>query len=303
MLSDTQEKILAMNEANIFLSRFINNENAYALQTSSGSYTAYRQRRITPELLAQHLYGDVTIGTYAVNPINNTSRFLCFDSDEESEESFAKLISWFDSFGIPSYRESRRPGRSGHLWVVLEESIASIDAFKILSFGKFCYKFKGEIFPHSEKLLTPDKLGLLVRLPLGVHRKLLPERRIGLFEACPNTDVQDQLAWFVKQPVASLESINRLLQTIPVTKPVTVKKCGTKQNSPILDEFPEDWEWTPKGSELQGPCPKCREDLHDRSGDNLYVNPETNVLYCFYSGGSHSFKQILTAARHFKSGI
>lgn len=292
---------------NIFIQRFVNNVKASALQNQDGSYQARRSQPVTTRLLNQHLHGNVTIGVYAVNPQDNTSRWLCFDSDEESEESFIKITHWLSSYNINSVRESKRPGRSGHLWVHFERSIPTVDAFRILFHGRFLYQFKGEIYPHTDTPLTCDKIGLLVRLPLGLHRKLLPTQRYGLFEACSSTNLQDQLEWFVSQPVAKISDINRLLSTLPVIKPVTtpvtVRRRSSKNSKSVLDMFPEDWGWIEINGEHRGGCPACILEGHDNHRDNLYVNVEKNVFHCFWSGGRHTYTQIRNAAQSFKNPV
>lgn len=286
-----------MIPAEEFLNRFVNNRNAYATQNSNGSYTAHRNQSITMELFEQHLLGELTLGVYAINPDNNTSKFLCWDIDNEAEENIANLVQWLADFNIRIIRASRRPGRSGHLYVFLRQPILSSEAFRILKHGQFLWQIPGEVFP-AQAGLKIGQVGSLVRLELGVHRKPSAGGIRGLFEECPSNDIVQQLLWFNRQP---LNDVTKLLDSIPKTAQISGSRCRKQHKNPgqLVAEFP-DWDWLVQPSgELLGRCPKCAEEGHDLKHNNLSLNPETNVLYCHYSGGIHTFQQILRSARNF----
>jgi len=283
-----------LTPARKFLNLFVNNENAYALQTETGTYKAYRDRQISDVLLEQHLLGEVTLGVYAINPLTNEAKWLCWDCDSEAERELSHLISWLNTFGINVLRESRRSGRSGHIWVLLNRPIPASDAFRILKYGQYVWKIPGEIFP-AQSVLKPSQVGSLVRLPLGRHQKPSANGVWGLFEDCSSKAVDQQLMWLLEQP---LNDVTDLLESIPKIAEKPSQKRKVVQNKvPLLDEFP-NWEWQEQPSgELIGQCPLCREEGHDVKANNLALNPETNVLYCHYSNGVHTFRQILEAAR------
>jgi hypothetical protein len=289
-----------LSPAQIYLNRFLNRPNDYALQNNNGSYTAHRNQPVTLELLEDHLIGIHTLGVYAISP-ENTAKWLCWDIDTEAEEQIEKLIRWLGDFGINCIRASKRLGRSGHIYVFCSEPMSSIDAFRILKHAQFLWQIPGEVFP-AQTSLRPGQVGSLVRLELGKHRKPSANGVWGLFDGCDSPDVVKQLFWFLEQPTNRLEDINRLLETIPQTQAITHRKRAKQHTigGKLIDEFP-NWDWLPQPSgELLGRCPKCAQEGHDLKGNNLSLNPETNVLYCHYSGGIHSFQQILKAARSFR---
>lgn len=282
------------SSAREFLKLFQNNPNAYAEQQPSGNYKCIR-RPVTDELLMDHFLGIQTLGMYAVNPADQTSRYLCWDCDSEADEQFTKLINWLAQYGIHGLREAARPGRWGHYWVLLKQPIPASDAYKILYHGKYIYQIPGEIYPHNAE---PVKTGLQVRLPLGRHRKPSANGVWGLFEGCPDKAVDRQLMWLLEQP---LNDISELLSTIPVTKPIKVRKNTTKHyKTPLLELFPANWGWRECGNnELNGRCPVCCLENHDFSQNNLFLNTEKNTMKCFFGNGIHKFTAILAAAKHF----
>jgi len=302
-----------MNIAQQYLDRFINNQNAYALQwgffdanenKEKHGYTCIRNSRITNEMLMKHLIGKITLGVYSTNPDGSNCKWLCWDVDDEQEDELEQLTGWLSYFNIHSIRESRRPGRSGHLWIFLDQPISSVDAYRILRFGYDMSQLRGEYFPAQPELKN-DQMGNLVRLPLGRHRKPSAKGVWGLFEGPANTTPEAQLFWFLEQRTNRIADISRILETVPNLDPPKVRKKYDGPRTPLIDKFPEDWPWEqmPDG-ELRGPCPLCLEEGHDTSEDNLFLNPDDNILYCFYGRkGQHSFEAIMKSVQKLKKTV
>lgn len=285
-----------LSPAQRFLNLFQNNVHAYAEQQTAGHYRCIR-RPVTDELLMQHLLGIVTLGMYAVNPEDQTARYLCWDCDDEADEPFIKLTNWLASYNIRPFREARRPGRWGHCWVLLEQPIPAKDAYRILRYGKDLWQIPGEIYPHKAE---PVKIGYQVRLPLGRHRKTSANGVWGLFEDCPAKAVDRQLQWLLEQPLTAMQDVDRLLVTIPPVYVITPKKRGFQHTAgELIKKFPADWEWKGVEPELSGPCPACRLEGADRTGCNLSINTAENVLFCHRNNGEHSYGQIMAALEHF----
>jgi hypothetical protein len=274
-----------------FLQRFLNNSDAYGLQQSNGSYIAIRQS-ISDDLLESHFRGDRTIGVYTTNPINNTSRYLCIDIDDDHQTTeFNRLLHYFNVNNLVYLRESVRPGRLGHVWLFFDRPVDTALVHRLGIYACMLSGLKAEVFakqPH----LKPHQLGNLVRLPLGSHRKT---GKPGLFYDCPSEDIQEQLEWFLHQPINSANLVVDICQNLPTLAPKPSRRLQNTPKTPLLAEFPSDYDWKESGSgELIGRCPKCASQNYDRTGNNLCINPEKNVLFCHRGC---SFIQIMRSLR------
>lgn len=148
------------------LQRLLGNPQAYALQQKDGSYKPVRNT-ITPELLKQHLRGDVTVGTY-VN-IGDKARFVVFDIDSGVEDEAYAVVTACRSLGVPDYAISVEfSGKKGHhVWVVLQDWRP---AHELRRFGRAALALSGvvcEVFPKQDEV---KDLGNLVKLPGATHR-------------------------------------------------------------------------------------------------------------------------------------
>lgn len=285
-----------------FLERFVNNNSVYALQTTTGAYFPKRGSEITNPVFAKHLTGELTLGIYSTNPEDNTARWLCWDFDNEQEEGVSKISNWLSSRGFPSYRESIRPGRSGHLWIFFDRAIPSECAYRLGFHARFVAGVSCEIYPKQDRL-REGQLGNLVRMPLGVHRKVSAGGVRGLFQGCTSQDIVEQLMWFIDQPAANSEAILNLVYSLPLPQNPRKKVKRAKKGNfgDLVDEFPEDWPWQERaGGELVGLCPKCWEEGHDKQENNLSLNTERNILRCHYEQGVHTFVEIMEALRNYK---
>lgn len=288
-----------------FLQRFVNNSDTYALQNSDGGYYPHRGTEISNAVFLRHLLGDVTLGIYNINPIDNTSKWLCWDLDDEQEEKLEILIRWLRDHGFNSLRESVRSGRSGHLWLFFDRAIPSEYVYRLAFHARFIAGLSCEIFP-KQASLREGQLGNLVRMPLGVHRKTSAGGVRGLFKDCPSPDIRDQLFWFLEQETTNADKLIELAQTLPVpqTHKPKKKRKQTGQFKQLIDEFPEEWPWQERaGGELIGLCPKCYEDGHDKQENNLSLNTERNILRCHYDFGAHTFEEIMLSLRNYKKEV
>lgn len=286
-----------MTPAQQFLSLFVNNQNNYALQQSNGSYVAIKNKQIDDQTFERHILGDVTLGTYSISP-DNTCNYVCWDLDYENEQAVCTLIGWLSFNGISCYRESIRPGRSGHIWAFFDEPIPSRQAHTLGMYAKFYAGFSAESFP-KQSGLKPGGFGNLVRLPLGLHRKMFPGKVRGLFADCPSKDAIDQLFWICEQRMNSSELVLEFIDNLPLIKEPTKRKTSLRlNNGDLLELFPTDWPMKdmPNG-EIVARCPRCAHEGHDTQCNNLSINPTENILYCHYG---HDFMNILTSLRNLK---
>ena len=112
-----------------YYKRFVVRTDAYYLQTPEGKYNA-RYEVITPDHLAKHLAGEITIAFPAVDK-KGLCKWICYDDDNclpESESGVLELIEeLLCSAGYSCVREGRRQivdkFKQGHLWIMLKEPI------------------------------------------------------------------------------------------------------------------------------------------------------------------------------------
>jgi hypothetical protein len=271
-----------------FLERFQSNPNAHGLQQTNGSYLAIRQS-ITNSLLEDHFTGKQTLGIYTTSPANNTSKFLCIDIDDDHQTTeFNRLLHYLNINNLVYLRESVRPGRMGHVWLLFDRPVATALVHRMGIYACMLAGLKAESFP-KQTSIKPEQLGNLVRLPLGVHKKT---GQRGLFLDCPD---DDQLDWFLQQSPNSGDLVVTIASNLPALVEKRSRRLQNKPKTPLLAEFPSHWEFKESGSgELIGQCPCCASKGFDRSCNNLCVNTDKNVLFCHRGC---RFEDILQALR------
>jgi len=97
-----------------FSTTFLARPKVYALQRAGGRYV-YVKRPCTPELVAAHLAGRLTLGAYALG-VDNRSRWLCLDADTAKHwDGLRAMARNLQEQGVTAYLEHSR--RGGHLWL------------------------------------------------------------------------------------------------------------------------------------------------------------------------------------------
>lgn len=147
--------------------RFLQRRDIYARQLDDGGYVATHKPLQAYHLIA-HLKGEITLGTYLLNP-DSRGRFLVLDADDDLDwRRLTALARVLAGEGAPGYLEHSRRGR--HLWFFLPMPLSGRD---IRAFGCGLLAFFGieniELFPKQDQLETGP--GSLMRLPFGIHRK------------------------------------------------------------------------------------------------------------------------------------
>ena len=160
---------------------------------NEGGRTGYTptHEAFTAEVARRHLLDRYTVGIYPVRH-DNTVNFLCFDIDIASgslrsnqtkeritllrhcQRVASSIQELLGSVGIPAIIEdSGYKGR--HVWIFFAEPIKA-RAARILArhtlgrIGKLPTHINVELFPAQERVAR-DRLGNLVKLPLGIHKK------------------------------------------------------------------------------------------------------------------------------------
>lgn len=116
------------------------------------------------KVLAAHLAGEITIGTYVRNA-QGSCRFAVFDADQE--DGLARLTNLQEEFArehVPSYIERSR--RGGHLWLFFQ---APVSAEHVRTWLWPIARLQGlELYPKQGR---GEGMGSLIRVPLGIHRR------------------------------------------------------------------------------------------------------------------------------------
>ena len=148
-----------------YASLFVHCSDHYAVQQRDGSYWRVDEP-LTPSLLAGHLAGRWTLGTYLLDRASCCA-FAVFDADgADGLEQLVTLSMELAGQGIPTLLEASR--RGGHLWVHFAEPTpahlvrAWLFPFAVVS---------GVEFYPKQDVLPAGGCGSLIRLPLGVHRR------------------------------------------------------------------------------------------------------------------------------------
>ncbi len=174
--SRTDPKTDTLSEAEA-LWNFIGRRNAYAVQTRRGGYTAIQQP-LTVQLLERHLAGEVTVGGYVVSE-DGYCYFTVLDFDYPKgglppastvRERIGKAIA---AVGCParSYFFESSGSKGYHAWIMFDSPVPQVVAYR---FGLLLKRLAGasESYPRQADIrLTEKKVGNLVKLPRGLHRK------------------------------------------------------------------------------------------------------------------------------------
>jgi len=174
-----------INLVNEFLRLFVARKDCYAVQTSRRYVRV--QEPLTKDVLEAHLQGKLTVGTYQLNPKDNTVKNLCFDLDPEKlenpEEVAEKIIRvcfekpkgehpriWKHSLLLEA---SRYPDPSFHIWVFFllpfPAKAARWLGYRILELADLNPRLI-EVFPKQDFLTKERPYGNLIKLPLGKHQ-------------------------------------------------------------------------------------------------------------------------------------
>jgi hypothetical protein len=156
---------LTIDLVEAYASVFVHCWSQYAVQQRDGSYWRVREPLTLP-LLAAHLAGRCTLGTYLLDECHHCS-FAVFDAD--SADGLGQLVSLAMELarqGIPTALEASR--RGGHLWIHLAEPTPARAVRTWLL--PYAQALGIELYPKQETL-GPDGACSLIRLPLGIHRQ------------------------------------------------------------------------------------------------------------------------------------
>lgn len=282
---------------NLYMERFINRTDIWGRQWISADRTAsgyacqspdmdtkggrFVYEPVTPELVRSHFIGHVSCAWSATDQ-NRCSRWLCLDSDAEDGQ-LDRLESALRSWGVNVIREGRRPGRAGHLWILFD---APLPAELLIVLGDAMMQLAGvsglERFPKTATGIS------LVRGPLGINLKPEASLARGLFDVAQPT-LKAQLEWLAQQPLNKASDAIReatKLQakaTAKERRQRSHKACGgSGRQSNRMDwvQYADQHGFKDSGDYRHGPCPSCRRNGNDRTGNNMWVH-SGGAVGCF----------------------
>ena len=141
--------------------------------------------------LIQHLNGDATYGVYVLTT-QSTCHLFCIDIDipkvELGQTNYKDRVAKYAFLGervrdtIKTLTETLRiprqailieetGGRGYHIWLFLKDAVIGETAVTFGTILKNYLNFEIEFFPKQGQLTPTRRLGNLVKLPLGLHRK------------------------------------------------------------------------------------------------------------------------------------
>lgn len=148
---------------------FINRDDVYPKQLDGLNEYKVIKEKLNKDMIARHLSGDITIGSFQINPENNKVKWICFDFDghlAEELEKAKKLFSKLKEKGFNPLLEFS--GRRGyHVWLFTEPVDASVARKFAIDISKEAKPH--EVFPRQDKI-EKDEFGGQVKIPIGFHR-------------------------------------------------------------------------------------------------------------------------------------
>jgi hypothetical protein len=265
-----------------FLTLFSGRENVYARQWvhSSGKcgYVPVRQP-LSEEVVRSHLLGDITLALYLIKE-DNTVNLMAIDVDsqtgesaeiDETHEMALRIKDVGRSVGLPVYlEESGRKGR--HCWIFFAGPVEAKDARQlgrllVAKAGQASKGIRGEVFPKQERV-SPNALGSLIKLPLGVHQIT---RRRCLFLEDDGSPIKNQGAFLHKIRRISPDVVETAIKKLS-GKFVDLDEKG-KENAPL----PE------KVQKLLDGCNVLRY-LVDRAKETKHLNHSERLVLLYTFG-------------------
>jgi hypothetical protein len=152
---------------------FVARTDTYAIETPEGWVNM--KEPLTLDVIRRHESGEFTAGTYQIDPVTNTVKWLCLDfDDEDKEKAKGDMMRVRDHILEKGYcGEESLPveytGRRYHLWMCFAPPIPAVIAYYMGRKFESEAKVKCEVFP-KQKVIKTEDFGNLVRLPLGIHR-------------------------------------------------------------------------------------------------------------------------------------
>jgi hypothetical protein len=281
------------------------NRLAYTLQSprphpESGRYYYFRPKKktggssdvsLTADTIRRHLEGEITIGLYAINPANQSSKWVAIDADYDGAmEDLLKLQHFLLQDGVEAALEMSR--RGGHLWIFMDTPTLARDCrvyiYNLAVRLGVQIKRGGlaegiEIFPKHNELLAGE-FGNAIRGPMGIHRGAA--RRYWFYGA--DYDLEKQIKFLQRLRKVSADQLRRFIagKSMPPgfdQKPVVSAPFVNRsvRGFRILEHVGK---MRKVGRNFVTRCPSCEEANHDRGADNLAISIQDPRKYICWAG-------------------
>ena len=293
------------------------NRRAYTLQSlrphpESGRHYYYRPKEretgapllLTEKTAADHLEGKITIGLYAINPLNQRCKWVAIDADYAAAmDDLIKLQYQLTQDGVESALEMSR--RGGHLWIFLAVPLLArkcrVYIYDLAQRLGVPVKGSGlaegiEVFPKHDEI-QEGAFGNAIRGPLGIHRGA--KRRFWYYGA--DYTLEAQIEFLTKLRKVTEDELDRftagkelppnIAKVRPETDPLKAPEPrGSKRAFWILDYVTET---RVVGRNYVARCPSCALAGRDRGRDNLAILVSNPQFYQCWAGCS---KEMIRAA-------
>lgn len=158
---------------------FVHRLDCYATQERTNTGVGYWKvmEPLTEDLLARHIVGDVTVGTYQI-ALDDTVKWCCADIDNhdgkltssEVREQVNRATNVLKENGIPFLLEASGSPDSYHIWILLRPT-KTYNAYRYIRILKRDSGVDCECFPKQKHLGKDGKYGNLVKIPAGINIK------------------------------------------------------------------------------------------------------------------------------------
>lgn len=148
---------------------FINRDDVYPRQMDGLNEYKVIKDKIDKDIIARHLSGDITIGSFQIDPEDNKVKWICFDFDGHLAEELEKAKKLFNKLKEKGFNPLLEfSGRRGyHVWLFIEPVDASVARKFAIAISKEAKPH--EVFPRQDKI-EKNEFGGQVKIPIGFHR-------------------------------------------------------------------------------------------------------------------------------------
>ena len=300
----------------IYTDLFVN-RRAYTLQSmrphpENGRHYYFRPKErasgapllLTEQTIADHLEGRITIGLYAINPLNQRCKWVAIDADYRTAmDDLIKLQYQLTQDRVESALEMSK--RGGHLWIFLALPLLArkcrIYIYDLAQRLGVPVKGSGlaegiEVFPKHDEI-QEGAFGNAIRGPLGIHRGA--KRRFWFYGA--EYSLEAQIDFLTRLRKLTEEELDRF--TLGKDLPPRIAKVRSEAESVSSNAFGRDRrgfciidyvsETRVVGRNYVARCPSCALSGRDRGRDNLAILVSDPRFYQCWAGCT---KEMIRAA-------
>jgi hypothetical protein len=262
-----------------------------------------RQKNRLPlneEIVRKHLTGKWTLGLFAINPQTQCCKWVAIDGDYGGAyRDLRTLKSELAQDGVHAAVEMSR--RGAHLWILCEEPLpAKLCRIYIYNLAlRLDVPIKGtfqqvdgiEIFPRHDEI-APNKYGLAIRAPLGIHRANMHRY---WFEDAPG-DLPGQMSYLRSLKRLSRKELEIFTRGMSIPESVLSKPTVSIPYNPTGKEFAilsYVRVTTKESSDYRAQCPSCGP-RNDPKAHHLAVSIREPWKYrCWYGCSREMIREAL----------